>query len=37
MFGRGKSHNGILISPASHAALDVTDKAKVADYIDAIW
>lgn len=37
MFGRGKPHNGILITPAPHLMLDVNDKAKVAAYIDAIW
>ncbi|KAF8315490.1 uncharacterized protein EI90DRAFT_3021935 [Cantharellus anzutake] len=37
MFGRGKPHNGIIITPAPHLSLDINDKEKVAAYVDAIW
>ncbi|KAF8315479.1 acetyl-CoA synthetase-like protein [Cantharellus anzutake] len=37
MFGRGKPHNGVIITPAPHLSLDISDKGKVAAYIDSIW
>ena len=37
VFGRGRTHNGIIISPAPTVGLDVTDSVKVSAYLDAIW
>jgi hypothetical protein len=37
IFGRGRTHNGVIISPAPAAALDVTDPVKISAYLDAIW
>ncbi|KAF9505928.1 hypothetical protein BS47DRAFT_1322053 [Hydnum rufescens UP504] len=37
IFGRGRTHNGVIISPAPAASLDLTDPVKTSAYLDAIW
>ena len=37
MFGRARPQAGMLIDPAPSQAVDPSDEAAVAEYIDAVW